>query len=295
MNGYNKPVALTTGFQGKEDKRCSSIVQNKHNQIDVVLQRLQNVRESGSGFMACCPAHDDRTPSLSVTLAEDRILLHCFAGCDNDAILSAIGCTFSDLFLTDRPTTYEPRTRPHRAQTQPVRVQAGPKPKEIRREHEYESASFLYHDSAGNVVATKRRFDYVAVYEDGATGRGKRFTVNPSGLRLPLYELPAVESAIRQGFPVYLLEGEKKADLLNDYFRYEWGINAVATSYGGHWRKDLADTLSGSRCVIIPDRDDAGKRKAERVIRDLYGIASSVAVCQLSDLLTALEGGEGIA
>jgi len=31
--------------------------------------------------MALCPAHDDRNPSLSIQLADDRILIHCFAGC----------------------------------------------------------------------------------------------------------------------------------------------------------------------------------------------------------------------
>ncbi|MEZ5711009.1 MAG: virulence protein [Blastomonas sp.] len=40
--------------------------------------------------MACCPAHDDRTPSLGVTLGRKAILFHCFAGCDQQSVLSAL-------------------------------------------------------------------------------------------------------------------------------------------------------------------------------------------------------------
>jgi DNA primase len=40
--------------------------------------------------MACCPAHDDRTPSLGVTLGQKAILFHCFAGCDQQSVLAAL-------------------------------------------------------------------------------------------------------------------------------------------------------------------------------------------------------------
>lgn len=45
---------------------------------------------SGSKGMARCPAHDDRTPSLGVTLGRRAILFHCFAGCSQDQILTAL-------------------------------------------------------------------------------------------------------------------------------------------------------------------------------------------------------------
>jgi hypothetical protein len=51
--------------------------------------------------MCRCPAHDDRTPSLGVSLGRRAILFHCFAGCTNEAVLDALGrCGVStrDLF-----------------------------------------------------------------------------------------------------------------------------------------------------------------------------------------------------
>ena len=47
-------------------------------------------RWSGTKGMACCPAHDDSTPSLGVTLGRKAILFHCFAGCDQQAVLAAL-------------------------------------------------------------------------------------------------------------------------------------------------------------------------------------------------------------
>ena len=56
---------------------------------------------SRSRGMCCCPAHADRTPSLSITLGKRAILVHCFAGCTNDAVmqgLAKVGVRISDLF-----------------------------------------------------------------------------------------------------------------------------------------------------------------------------------------------------
>lgn len=48
---------------------------------------------------ARCPAHEDRSASLSVGVGADgRALVHCFAGCETEAILGALGLAWSDLF-----------------------------------------------------------------------------------------------------------------------------------------------------------------------------------------------------
>ena len=67
---------------------------------EALLCRLDKVRETGPGkHMARCPAHDDRSPSLGVTQKDDgRILFHCFAGCEAEDVLSAVGLTFGDLY-----------------------------------------------------------------------------------------------------------------------------------------------------------------------------------------------------
>jgi hypothetical protein len=59
--------------------------------VGEILRRLDAVRRAGAGWLARCPAHEDREPSLSIGIGQDgKVLLHCFAGCAFEAILDAV-------------------------------------------------------------------------------------------------------------------------------------------------------------------------------------------------------------
>ena len=64
---------------------------------------LDKSKRTGDTLTARCPAHDDKTPSLNVTVSKpgDSVLVHCFAGCPTDAVLDALGLKMRDLFATD--------------------------------------------------------------------------------------------------------------------------------------------------------------------------------------------------
>ncbi len=65
-----------------------------------LIARLEGLRQTGPGrWIARCPAHDDRSPSLSVKELDDgRTLVHCFAGCDPLSVVQAVGLEMTDLF-----------------------------------------------------------------------------------------------------------------------------------------------------------------------------------------------------
>jgi hypothetical protein len=67
---------------------------------DVLLSRLDKARRTGQDrWIACCPAHGDKSPSLAVRELDDgRVLIHCFAGCDVSSVLSAVNLEMDDLF-----------------------------------------------------------------------------------------------------------------------------------------------------------------------------------------------------
>lgn len=67
---------------------------------DALLSRLSGVKRTGPGrHIAKCPAHADRTASLSIRELDDgRLLLHDFAGCSVHEVLGAVGMDMSDLF-----------------------------------------------------------------------------------------------------------------------------------------------------------------------------------------------------
>lgn len=68
--------------------------------VDTVLSRLERVRRTGKDrWVARCPAHKDRTASLSLRELDDgRVLCHCFAGCEVGAVLGAVGLDLADLY-----------------------------------------------------------------------------------------------------------------------------------------------------------------------------------------------------
>jgi AAA domain len=81
-------------------------------QLERVLGRLSGVRKTLKGWTACCPSHQDRTPSLSIGLGkEGQVIVHCFAGCPFESIVQALGLQPSDLFPVD------PAASPHQKAT----------------------------------------------------------------------------------------------------------------------------------------------------------------------------------
>jgi hypothetical protein len=70
-----------------------------------LLSRLQGLRQTAPGrFVARCPAHEDRTPSLAVReLPDGRLLVHCFGGCEVGDVLAAVGLRMADLFPDPLP------------------------------------------------------------------------------------------------------------------------------------------------------------------------------------------------
>jgi hypothetical protein len=82
--------------------------------IDNLISKLDKPKRTGSGsWIARCPAHDDRSPSLTVReMPDGRILLKCHAECDTQAVLDAMGLKFSDLFPEPLGERLPPVRRP---------------------------------------------------------------------------------------------------------------------------------------------------------------------------------------
>ena len=79
-----------------------------------LLERLDSVTKRAPGeWMAKCPAHNDRSPSLSISSAEDCVLIHCFAGCGVAEVVSAVGLSLSNLYPSPR-STQTGKLRPRR-------------------------------------------------------------------------------------------------------------------------------------------------------------------------------------
>jgi hypothetical protein len=64
-----------------------------------LLDRLDRVKQTGPGrWIARCPSHSDRSPSLSLRESDGKLLVHCFAGCGAADVVEAVGLSMSDLY-----------------------------------------------------------------------------------------------------------------------------------------------------------------------------------------------------
>ena len=106
---------------------------------ELVRAKLKGVKETASGWVALCPAHNDANPSLSLSVAENGdALLHCHRGCPASAIVEKLGLAMSDLFAHPRESG-----------------RAGPDPRNRARL----VRSYDYRDADGTVLFQTCRFE----------------------------------------------------------------------------------------------------------------------------------------
>jgi hypothetical protein len=81
---------------------------------DRLLGQLDGVKPVAiDRWLARCPSHDDSRPSLSVReIDSDRVLVHCWAGCSVEDVLSAVGLTFEALYPEKPSHRARPEHRP---------------------------------------------------------------------------------------------------------------------------------------------------------------------------------------
>lgn len=67
--------------------------------IENFIERLEKVRKSGKGYVACCPVHKDRNPSMTITEKDGKVLCYCFScGANGKQVVEAIGLPYAALF-----------------------------------------------------------------------------------------------------------------------------------------------------------------------------------------------------
>ena len=81
----------------RRDSKLNTI--QSDSKIEQIAEHFGGRRVSSGRWMAKCPAHPDRSPSLSIAAGRDgKVLVRCFAGCDLSAVLRSAGLTIDNLF-----------------------------------------------------------------------------------------------------------------------------------------------------------------------------------------------------
>ncbi len=218
--------------------------------VDQILDKLERVKGNSPRRMALCPAHADLNPSLSVCETDDRVLLHCHAGCSIDKVLEALGLAERDLFFTPRKNT----------STKTIET------------------VYPYTDEHGAPLYEGVRFRPKGFAQRKANGAGGYVWKLGQTRRVP-YRLPGLVAGIAAGQTVLIVEGEKDVDRLVGQ-----GFVATCNSGGaGKWRAEWSPWFAGASVVILPDNDTPGTEHAAQVMT-MLGAVADVRVVTLPDL-----------
>lgn len=208
-----------------------------------------NAVRKGDNWQGKCPAHEDKTASLSLSCATDgKILLNCFAGCATETIIQQLGFSLADLF-----------------------------PKETTKRKDI-VAAYDYKDRNGKLIFQCVRYEPKSFTQRQPDGKGS-WLYNLKGVTRVLYRLPEL-LASDHSRSVFVCEGEKDVDLL-------WSKGLVATTNpmgAGKWQTGFNEFLSGREVIILPDNDAPGFDHAEQVAVSLHGLATAVKIIKLPGL-----------
>lgn len=228
--------------------------------VERVLMHLwaQDITYKGSdqhGYSACCPAHDDRDPSLKIDEGDDgRALVFCHAGCTLDEIAAGLHIPVADLFEPDLD-------------------------KPVKREV---TERYDYVDEDGKLLFQVERMHPKGFRQRRPKGSGWEYTLGD--VRRVIYRLPQVIAAVKAGKGIVIVEGERDVHTLE-------AKDQVATTCpggAGKWRDQYSEVLRGAKVAVIQDMDPVdpktgkrhGQEHAEQVKRSLQAVGAKVTMLQ---------------
>jgi putative DNA primase/helicase len=211
------------------------------------IARALGGQPSGSGWVAHCPAHDDQKSSLSISQNNGKVLLHCHAGCSQEAVIAAL-------------------------KARGLWGGNGEGPSHIVKEYDYV-------DENGTLLYQSVRFEPKDFRQRRPDGNGG-WEWSLKGTRRVLYRLPEVIQAVSKGQPVFIVEGEKDVERLRSEFLF-----ATCNAGGAQkWRDEYSENLRGAKVVVIADNDPPGRKHVQQVAGSLVKVGAKVKVIDLPGL-----------
>ncbi len=220
--------------------------------LDLLRSRLGTITDYKDYFVACCPVHDDRNPSLIVRAGRSRFWLECKAGCTPHSIYETVGLTSEHQRgkcerhpLSKKVETYEYRDA---------------KNKTVYEKHRWEP---------GFDGKKKKDFMFSHTNAKGNWGPGRGRT--PSVPYRLWHMLDGLK--LHPNRPIFVVEGEKAVNFLRAH-------KLIATCFdsSADYRVSFDEYFRDQEVVIVADNDKAGAKHAEVVAALLYGVAKSVQI-----------------
>ena len=275
----------------------------RYDKFDHVISLLDKVTPQHGrtdAFMARCPAHEDRSPSLSVALGKKWVLLNCFGGCEWRKVLSALNLKTEDLVLDDEPaaaTRKRPVSQRQKEltamsaaldlQNEPgilhaLRVQRGWHPKALEMLDVGWDGSRLtlpVRDAEGKI------HDFLRY--DPLTKNGRKILAGKGKSRLPWPAPESVETSVLfivegEGTAISMLSVGLRAVSLPGSLRGSSNVQSFGRWQGVGWHRAWVKRFAKFRqIVLLPDCDGPGRALMGAVRYDLEKGGCKVALVDL--------------
>lgn len=206
-----------------------------------------------------CPAHNDKQASLTITKGRKCTLFHCHAGCTLEDVLSAAGLMKKDTFYDA-----EPQRTNWRAYVE-------------SREKRKIEAVYNYVSCNGTYAFTKIRLEgkklLYGILENERFTYGLPRNTPRKSLKAIYGNVKALNKAISEGKPIFIVEGEKDVDTLTKQ-------GYTSFTYGGanDWQADFAELVKGADVVILADNDEPGKSVSNTILKDIQPVVKSAKI-----------------
>ena len=241
----------------------------------------------GDSFTSLCPAHDDSDPSLSISIGDRGIMLHCFAGCNTQSILDAIGYDYTDIFYEHHTPSEDPLRK--LATVTPIRTDINnEKIDQALRDRLAANTDLLAqieHErciprhvliNANCGLTTDGRIvlptydrdgelaprEWVALAEQRTPGKPKM--KGPRGAKPDLWPRPETPR-YKDNTNITIVEGEPDALVAVSHHIQACGLPGTNT-----WQPDDAQRFARFNTVtVLLDDDEAGREASRIITRDL--------------------------
>ena len=226
--------------------------------VEKVLEQLEEVKERSGSWIALCPAHNDREPSLSVSEGDaGRALLKCFANCELEEIVAAMGLEMRDLFEQNGSGGGGTYTSSEiRSTDQPPTLENYAAYIGLPVEH-LESLSLEQYYRLGKPAVRIPYLDEtgeeILLVRSRVSLTGKPKILTRKGDKHRLYGLCKLEEARKAGY-AWLVEGESDSQTA-----WYYGEPAIGIPGANGWKQEWAQDLDGIGKLYFVVEDEAGE------------------------------------
>lgn len=253
-----------------------------------ILSKFNVKAINGYSSKCVCPNHNDKNASLSISYdtKTEKIIMKCHAGCNTGDILKSVGLTFADLGSSNKTIKNTEKNKNKDSNIECIYTYVDENGQPLYEKVRFKEKKFsqrrvvnnniLWGLDAGIYYETfKGSNEYSLKYKENSK------TINAFTQKPTLYKLNELINAVKNKDNVFICEGEKDVQTLNNM-----GFIATTNSTGAgpeKWLNEYCEYFTGANVIILPDNDITGVEFGNEIKNKLKKYANKIKMIVVSN------------